>query len=366
MKPSLLLALPILLAGCASKPKPKPGETLTLAPPLAAFVPVSGEAEPNDVALFLAGKPVRHGAGLSQIQQTVSYRTYLDEIAFRWKAYGERRTSRQSGWSDANLAPVLGSPGTLLYPFGGPDLLYAMSMFPNTPTYVLLGLEPAGSLPSLETQDPATVVDALFGLGKSMDTQLKVGYFVTKDMKGDLANGPMPGVAPILLTSIGLMGGEVDSVQPINAGGNSGVDIRFSLPGKGSKRAIYVSGDLSNRGFGPGFQSWIGGFSGSTAYFKAASYLMHDDGFSTIRNQVLSQSRAIVQDDSGIPFRFFASGWDLKFFGRYQKPIELFAKHDQPDLRAAYDAIGGGPRIPFGSGYHATPDEANILVAVKR
>jgi hypothetical protein len=79
-----------------------------------------------------------------------------------------------------------------------------------------------------------------------MDTQLKVGYFVTKDMKGDLKNGPMPGVTPILLTSIGLMGGEVDSVQSINAGGNTGVDIRFSLPGGGSKRAIYVSGLLRN------------------------------------------------------------------------------------------------------------------------
>jgi len=366
VKPTILLVLSIALSGCASKPKPQPGETLMLAPPQSAFVPVDGAAGANDITLFLAGKPVRHGAALSQIQQTVNYRNYLDEIAFKWKAYGERRTSRQRDWSNWSLAPVIGSPGTLLYPFGGPDLLYAMSMFPNTSTYVLLGLEPAGSLPALESQNPAAVVDALFGLGRSMDTQLKVGYFVTKDMKGDLSNGPMPGVTPILLTSIGLMGGEVDSVQSINAGGNTGVDIRFSLPGRGSKRAIYVSGDLSNGRFGSGFQSWVGGFSGSTAYFKAASYLMHDEGFSKIRNQVLSQSKAIVQDDSGIPFRYLATGWDLKFFGRYQKPIELFAKQDQPDLRAAYDAIGGGPQIPFGSGYHTNPDGANILVAVKR
>jgi hypothetical protein len=363
MKPTLFLAFTIALSSCASRPKP--GETLTLAPPLAAFVPVSGVADANDIALFLAGKPVHHGAALSQIQQTVNYRAYLDEIAFKWKAYGERRTSRQSGWSNENLAPVIGSPNTLLYPFGGPDLLHAMSMFPNTSTYVLLGLEPAGSLPALEKQDPTVVVDALFGLGKSMDTQLKVGYFVTKDMKGDLSNGAMPGVTPILLTSIGLMGGEIESVQSINAGGNTGIDIRFSLPGRGSKHAIYISGDLSNGGYKTSFQSWVGGYSGSTAYFKAASYLMHDDGFSTIRNQVLAQSHAIVEDDSGIPFRHFANGWDLKFFGRYQKPINLFIKHDQPDLRAAYDAIGGGPRIPFGSGYHTNPDEANLLVAVK-
>ncbi|OYV00333.1 MAG: hypothetical protein CFE26_24130 [Verrucomicrobiales bacterium VVV1] len=159
MKPALSLVLALALTGCASKPKPQPGETLTLAPPLSAFAPVEGLADANDITLFLAGKPVRHGAALSQIQQSVNYRAYLDEIAFKWKAYGARRTSRQTSWSNETLGPIIGSPNTLLYPFGGPDLLYAMSMFPNTSTYVLLGLEPAGSLPALESQDPAAVVD---------------------------------------------------------------------------------------------------------------------------------------------------------------------------------------------------------------
>ncbi len=37
-----------------------------------------------------------------------------------------------------------------------------------------------------------------------------------------------------------------------------------------------------------------------------------------------------------------------------------------PELRAVYDAIGGGPPIPFGSGHHIRADEANLLIAVKR
>lgn len=368
MKLASCLGLAFLLAACSSKPpKPKPGETQTLAPSPAQFMPVSGTADANDIMLFLSGKPVRHGAVLSQMQQDGSYRDYLDGISMKWRVYASRRTARQTDWSNANLAPLIGSPRTLVYPFGGPDLLHAVAMFPNTSTYVLLGLEPAGGLPALESQDPGQVLAALQRLGKSMDTQLKIGYFITKDMRGDLTGGPLPGVTPILLASIGLMNGTVEDVQGINAGGRQGIDIRFRLPDGDSRRAIYVSGDLSNGGFSGGFRSWVGGFGGSVAYFKAASYLMHDSGFTSVRDQILSQSKAIVQDDSGIPYRNFANGWDVRLFGSYEAPIELFAKHQQNDLKAAYDAIGGsGPGIPFGSGYHVRSSNANLQVALKK
>lgn len=350
-------ALALALAACSSKPiqpaTPQVQETPYV------FTPAPGAAEANDISLFLAGKPVRSGAALSQMQGTDRYRLYSEDMRYRWRYYSSRRTSRQSFWSDQHLEPSIGSPSTLLYPFGGPDLLHAIAMFPNTSTYVLLGLEPAGGLPMLEAQDPNAVLGALPQLSKSVDTQLKVGYFITKDMRSDLNNGPLQGVTPILLQSISLLNGTVHSVEPISAGGNAGVDIRFRIPGGGSRRAIYISGDLSNRGFSAGYQSWLKSFGGSVAYFKAASYLMHDDGFSTARNFVLSNCRAVVQDDSGIPYRYF-NGWQTSLFGNYQAPIELFAKHGQADLRHAYATAGPVPQIPFGSGYHFKPAQANL------
>lgn len=366
MKFASCLILALALAGCSpNPPKQKPGAQATEAAPI--FAPASGTAEANDIALFLAGRPVIHGAALSQIQLSGNYKTYSNEMLFRWRGYSSRRTPRQSQWSDANLAPSIGSPNTLLYPFGGPDLLHAVAMFPHTSTYVLLGLEPAGGLPALESQDPNAVLGALPQLSRSMDTQLKIGYFITKDMRADLNNGPLQGVTPVLLSSIGLLNGSVDSIQSISAGGNNGVDIRFHLPGGGGRRVIYVSGDLSNGGFSGGYRSWLSSNAGSVAYFKAASYLMHDDAFSNIRNFVLSNCRAVVQDDSGIPYKYFVNGgFEPKLFGRYDAPIELFAKHAQPDLRAAYDVIGRGPEIPFGSGYHIRGSIANMQLYLKR
>ena len=361
-----LLLLPLLFAAaCAPEPPPR-GQTQTLAPGPQVFTPAQGHATADDIARFLAGRPVEHGAALSQMQQTGNYQDHSDLMGRNWRVFAAKRTGKQRDWSAVNIRPLVGDPRTLLYPFGGPDLLHAIALFPQASNYVLLGLEPAGGLPYLDNQDPGAVMGSLHRLGLAMDSQLKHGYFITKDMKGDLAGGPMPGVTPILLASLALMDARVQSVEPLNAGGRSGVDIRFQLPGGGSRRAIYVSGDLSNGGFSSSYRNWLSSYGGSVAYFKAASYLMHDSGFSGIRDWVLGNCRAVVQDDSGIPYRYFdASKWEVRLFGDYDAPIELFAKHAQPDLKAAYDA-GGGSFIPFGSGYQIRDYNANLMIAVKR
>lgn len=354
MKPSLLLAA-LLLAACAPEPA-KPDAPLN---PATDFRPVTGEADLTDISRFLAGRPVNRGSDLSQIQRgSGGYHRHALEMDYRWRTFGSKRSLRHSQWYQESLRPVLGSPATVVYPFGGPDLLYASSMFPRASTYVLLGLEPVGDIPDLQSS-PEILLDRL---ARVMEEPLRHGYFITDEMRN------APPVTPILLTTLGLMGARVDSVSAIDAGGKPGVEIRFRPASGGSKRVIYVSGDISNRGFSSSFQSWLGGYSGSTAYFKAASYLMHDGNFSDVRNWVLGNCRSVLQDDSGIPFRYYDPGdWDVRLFGTYERPIPVFARWRQPDLAAAYDALGGrGPEIPFGSGYHLRIDDANLQVLTRK
>lgn len=364
----ILPACCLLLAACSpySAPRLPAGASGTSGTDPDPFVTVAGEPTADDVARFLAGRPVRHGSGLSRIQQSGEYRRFAAEMASRWRVFAAKRINHQRDWAPDNLDPLIGKPDTLLYPFGGPDLLYAVTMFPRAATYVLLGLEPAGGLPDLENRDPGEVTAALGRLGATMNAQLRYGYFVTKDMRSDLTGGPLPGVTPVFLADLALLDATVSGVQPITAAGRPGVEIRFRLPEGRERRAIYVAGDLSNAGFDAGYQNWLSSHRGGVAYFKAASYLMHQPGFSGIRDWVLGNCRAVVQDDSGIPFRHFDTGaWKLNLYGVYQQPIALFAEHVQPDLRAAY-AAGGAPPLPFGTGYHIRGREANLLVATRR
>jgi hypothetical protein len=328
-----------------------------------SFLRVSGEAGPDDIGLFLAGLPVRRGSALSRLQQSGEYQAHHREMRALWGTAGRRLNSMRM-WSGAELAPF-SRGGSVLYPFGGPDLLYVNALFPAARTYALMGLEPVGNVPALETLPPSEVLAALPAFREAVRTQLVAGYYVTENMRADLAGSVLRGVTPILLGTVALTGGRVESVGGISAGGKPGVVLQFRDASGIRHSAYYVAGDLSNSGFGAGYRQWLAGLGGSITYFKAASYLMHDSRFSLARDFFLSQSRVILQDDSGIPFRHFAQGWSLKYYGNYERPMEFFAKYQQNDLRQAYAASPKGP-LAYGASYQFRQGQGNLLLAIKR
>ncbi|MGD9417773.1 MAG: hypothetical protein Q7R22_002440 [Verrucomicrobiota bacterium JB025] len=333
------------------------------------FVAVGGVANPTDIARFLGGRPVRNGARLSRLQREDEYQAFSRDNLSKWKYRTSKRIAAQVEWSGQYLEPLAGTPRTVVYPFGGPDLLYVAALFPESSRYVMMGLEPVGAMPDLENTDPGAVISSLRGHDRAVETQLLHGYFITKDMKTDFSHAAWQGVTPVLLTAVGLMNGQDVDVRAVDAGGNPAVEIVFTLPGRGRKSVVYVQGDLSNQGFGGSYESWLAARagSGSVAYFKAASYLLQDDRFSGIREFVLGRCKAVVQDDSGVPYRFFDQGvWDVHLFGRYTGPIGFFERHAQADLAAAYQAAGPRPPLTFGSGYQMEASSANLLIARRK
>ena len=77
---------------------------------------------------------------------------------------------------------------------------------------------------------------------------------------------------------------------------------------------------------------------------KSASYLMFENGFEHVRNFLLDHSKAIMQDDSGIPISAFdPAKWSLRFFGAYAGPIEIFKKYVQPQLLTLYQQSHPAP-----------------------
>jgi len=360
------IILPIItcLAACGPSnlsvaPAQQPGVSESLASlPLAI-----GQAGPDDIGRFLAGMPVRHGAGLSQIQQTLEYQTHRREMSAVWQ-FASLRLNPMRSWSNSELAPIVGGGGTVLYPFGGPDLLHVSVLFPQARTYALMGLELPGEVPALESMPPGEVLAVLAAFRQATRDQLENGYFITHDMRSDLHRNALRGVVPILLSTVALTGGRVASVTGFSAAGKPGVELWFSDAGGISHRVCYVDGDLSNTGFSSGYRQWLAGLGGNITYFKAASYLMHDNGFSQSRDFFLTKSKVLLQDDSAIPLHFFAHDWSLQLFGNYDHPIKLFAKHQQDDLQHAYATQTTRP-LPFGTGYRVSQMDGNLLLAIK-
>ena len=60
----------------------------------------------------------------------------------------------------------------------------------------------------------------------------------------------------------------------------------------------------------------------ATTLIKSASYLLHDNQFSKTRALLLESADVVVQDDTGIPYRFLSQApWQVKLYGQYHKPI---------------------------------------------
>ena len=67
-------------------------------------------------------------------------------------------------------------------------------------------------------------------------------------------------------------------------------------------------------------KNYFGLMGNVTTYLKGASYLMHESYFSEIRNYIFKKSSTIVQDDSGIAFRYFKTSefnWEYSLYGNY-------------------------------------------------
>ncbi len=274
----------------------------------------------------------------------------------------QRQLSRVKSWSRANV-PGSGGSGTMYYMFSGPDFLYANAFYPNASTYILAGTEPVGDVPDLAKLSDGQLDAGLQGLRQSMKTILDFHYFITKDMRVDLSRTQINGTLPILFVFLARTGNSIQGVEKISSPA-PGVKISFSGSAGHAQTLYYFRTDLSNGGRG-GFLKWCAEQGPGMTLLKAASYLLHSDNFTAVRNFLLESSQVIVEDDSGIPLRSLkAAHWETHPYGVYQGPIKLFAKNYQPDLEAEFRSSASP--LGFGFGYHWQTDRGMLILATRK
>lgn len=324
----------------------------------------------EEEALFLAGKEVPAVSSLASLQQSSTYQEHCLELKKMWSLYEQQQWVPMQEWSLQELPARMPCPSTICYFFGGPDILSPLVLFADAPSlYLLCGKEPVGKMTPPEQLSLEELQIGLTSLRTAARTALQFGYFITKEMRSQTANGPFQGVLPLLLLFLGLTNNQVVSVDSLTFGCAPGIRIRFIASNGLEKTLYYVQQDLSD-GNCRLFLRSIQQFMPATSYLKAASYLLHEENFSQARKFLLKNSNAILQDDSGIPFRYFdRSDWNLYFFGDYKGPIELFRTRYQPDLADAYQRSLLASPMTFGTGYQFQSGllgGANLLLAVKK
>jgi hypothetical protein len=151
--------------------------------------------------------------------------------------------------------------------------------------------------------------------------------------------------------------------------GNKGVEIDFRTDADQSVHKLYYfSVNLSDERLRENqpFQAFLERLKGMTTFFKATSYMPHAPAFSVIRERVLATSSVILQDDSGLPYRFFdPARWQVQLYGDYTRPYGSFRWLEQPDLRKAYETSGPKP-LGFHIGYGFSRVPSNLLLAKRK
>ena len=343
----------------------------------ASNVSFAASTSPDDTARFLAGMPPSALSPIATYTNDTFWKQHAKNFDDSWSGLEKRQLSKIRSFVSKNLTnpqPVL------FYFFSGPDFLYADAFFPSADTYIMAGLEPPGPVPDLGKFSRGELPGALRELRGSLNSVLSYSFFRTKSMRVDFSHGRLTGTLPVLMTFLARSGKTIYDVSlfDLQADGTlhpenekianataKAAKIIFS-DNTGKKRTLYYfSTDLSNGGIdASGFMKFCDTFGHGDSFIKSASYLMHEDKFSSVRDYLLKHSDAILEDDSGIPIRFFAQGWRLQPYGRYVGPIPLFAGQRQAQLN---DVFGKGRATPidFGLGYRWRPMESNILHAVK-
>jgi len=293
-----------------------------------------------------------------------------------WKRLKVRYLNKIDHWASENLKDAA-LDGTAFYPFGGPDAGTVLAVYPNAREYVMIGLEPAGKLP--ETQDGYTP-EYWAGVRQSLRSAVALGFFKTEEMADDFSGEGVGGITPVLLLYIARSGFKVEDVQEVHVSPDGviaaapdtppvnheirGVAIFFSDSSGRQQKLTYLALNLADTlKKRPTAMQLLQGLGRVKTLLKSASYLMHKPYFSAIRNVILTQSDVVVEDDSGIPYRFFhENDWDIQLFGSYAKPIPLFKDWQQDDLAEAFSAYSVPP-LEFGFGYRYQPNTSNLLIA---
>lgn len=375
---TFLLLSVTLLAACNSKP-PKTSE-----PPVKQVYRAPYDTLNDDLAGFISGRTHGRSGCLATLDSTTIWKKFAFTMDSGFADLDTSRFIKMKVWADSELVDRNGG-STLFYPFGGPDILNANIFYPNADKYILIGLEPVGQLPELCNVPTEQVNRYLDDIWYSLKDIFKRSYFITGNMIGALKKNSVNGAVPVMALFLKRNGYHIVSLEYIaidntgsclpsdslkNVKGTTrGVRIDFAADtGRRVQSVYYFQTDISDEGLktNTGFHKYLSLLPQCHTYLKAASFLMHGADFSVIRNIVFEKSTSILQDDSGIAYRFFDKNiWNINLYGKYMRPGKEFSWINETDLAKAFEDPSITP-VPFTLGYNWRTQAINLLFAVRK
>lgn len=341
----------------------------------------------NDISRYIAGMKQEPGSKITLLEKDTVWIRHAHNFDKEWQQLSQNRLSKMNLWASTELASQRKNNLDIFYPFSGPDILHATTFFPYAKKYFLDALERAGSLPNLQKMKPLSIENYLNSIYASLSDVFTKSYFITHKMLNDLQRENVNGAVPLICVFLVRTNHKIINVRyfhlndngsetPVNKDSavhsNDFAKVYFnSLNDSALQVVSYLKCDLSDEGISSnkGLAAMLNNLPQSTTYLKSASYLLHYKNFNTLRNVILKISATILEDDTGIPYKYLAKDkWNVFLYGRYVMPVDNFSGVFQDDLKEAYsDTVVHKPKpLPFSLGYHWGTNYQNLIKAERK
>jgi hypothetical protein len=297
-----------------------------------------------------------------------------------------------------------GLPSTVVYPFGGGDLLSALTTYPSLTEVTTLSLEYAGDPRRIVGITPERLELSLAQVRRRV-SGLLIWTESTSENMMQLQQGDIPGQLAFFLTGLGVHGQEPVSLRFFKLapdGSPSGLTVEdiAALEGSGATKLNqvwkspdfsvafsnseitfrtvadplaplrihrHIAADLSNGGLKnvPGVLKHLEAKGRVTALTKAASYLMWSTGFSRIRDYLLTNMAFMLSDSTGIPPHLAQkAGFEVLAYGRFDGPFLPAPEAEAKDMLALFGAQPAR-ELNFRYGYPDLHRHHHLLVTRK-
>ena len=293
-------------------------------------------------------------------------------------------------------------PTTVVYPFGGGDLVTALTVYPDAKDVTTMSLEHAGDprrLPELAKK--SALAESLELIRATSSGLLHANDSKTENlMKGQ--RGELPGQLAFFMLGLAVHGYEPVSLRFfwINPDGTlhyvtqadiaavekenakllravwtapdfsrafSNSEVVFVRKGgdPGETRVHrHIAFDLSDGGLkkNPGLLTWLEAKGQVAAMTKAASYLLWNDAFATIRGYLLKHMVFMVSDSTGVPPRLAkAAGFTQETWGRFAGSFLPASEAINEDFRKLWGQFPKN-RLAFRFGYIDSAAQFHMMV----
>jgi len=352
--------------------------------------PEAPDGTPFDKEVKAAFRVAACGGDDSLVPAHVDRALVDQHCAMMKSAYDEYRRE----WLDvampfiAKLRPS-SLPPTVVYPFGGGDLVSALATYPDATEFTTVSLEIAGDIRPIDKPDNKRLAADLTNLREHLGKLFLKAHSRTINLDLE-SHGAVPGEVGFTMAALVIHGFEPVTFRyfsfrpdgslrylteaeieknakvPGRAGPFSNAEIRFRRPGDTKVRVLrHVAYDLSDKHLkrSPALVKHLETKGKVAAMTKAASHLLWDDeNFSVIRDYLMKNTDWMISDTTGVPPRIAKKyGFSQDVYGQYEWP-EPFGKPNNADATAFHKLFANAQPISFRYGYPDNKSHGHIVV----